>query len=115
MNEPPVRICFVCLGNICRSPTAEGVMRKLVADSNPPFQIEIDSAGTAAYHLARCRHILRPFGVIVSLPDGDNLIIEERGFGGIEYFREPDEFSFSKRVRPPRGFSSLTRRACSIT
>lgn len=45
-----VRICFVCLGNICRSPTAEGVMRRLVADAGLDTQIEIDSAGTAAYH-----------------------------------------------------------------
>jgi protein-tyrosine phosphatase len=50
----PVRILFVCLGNICRSPTAEGVMRTLVAeaaDSNPTRPIEIDSAGTGAWHV----------------------------------------------------------------
>jgi protein-tyrosine phosphatase len=44
-----VRVLFVCLGNICRSPTAEGVMRFLVTDSSLPG-LEIDSAGTAAYH-----------------------------------------------------------------
>ena len=43
-------ICFVCLGNICRSPTAEGVMRGLVAEAGLEHRIEIDSAGTAAYH-----------------------------------------------------------------
>lgn len=45
-----VRICFVCLGNICRSPTAEGVMRHLVREQGLEGRIEIDSAGTAAYH-----------------------------------------------------------------
>jgi len=45
-----VRICFVCLGNICRSPTAEGIMLKLVADQGLTAQIAIDSAGTAGYH-----------------------------------------------------------------
>ena len=45
-----IRVCFVCLGNICRSPTAEGVMRKLVSDAGLEDEIEIDSAGTAAYH-----------------------------------------------------------------
>ena len=45
-----IRVCFVCLGNICRSPTAEGAMRKLLADSALADCIEIDSAGTAAYH-----------------------------------------------------------------
>lgn len=45
-----VRICFVCLGNICRSPTAEGVMRHIVREAGLEGRIEIDSAGTAAYH-----------------------------------------------------------------
>jgi protein-tyrosine phosphatase len=45
-----VRSCFVCLGNICRSPTAEGVMRHLVREAGLGGRIEIDSAGTAAYH-----------------------------------------------------------------
>jgi protein-tyrosine phosphatase len=51
MNRKPVHICFVCLGNICRSPTAEGVMRRLVSDLALGDQFEIDSAGTAAYHV----------------------------------------------------------------
>jgi protein-tyrosine phosphatase len=45
-----VRILFVCLGNICRSPTAEGVVRRLLADV-PGIEIELDSAGTGAYHV----------------------------------------------------------------
>jgi len=44
------RVCFVCLGNICRSPTAEGVFRHLVAEGRHHDAFEIDSAGTAAYH-----------------------------------------------------------------
>lgn len=47
---PKHRVCFVCLGNICRSPTAEGVFRHLVARAGLGEQFEIDSAGTAAYH-----------------------------------------------------------------
>jgi protein-tyrosine phosphatase len=43
-------ICFVCLGNICRSPTAEGVFRRLVEEAGLAARIEIDSAGTDAYH-----------------------------------------------------------------
>ncbi|GMQ90975.1 MAG: low molecular weight protein-tyrosine-phosphatase [Gammaproteobacteria bacterium] len=45
-----VRVLFVCLGNICRSPTAEGVFRKLVQEEGYDADIEIDSAGTHAYH-----------------------------------------------------------------
>lgn len=43
-------ILFVCMGNICRSPTAEGVFRKLVNESGRDVEFEIDSAGTIGYH-----------------------------------------------------------------
>ena len=46
-----IRVCFVCLGNICRSPTADGVMVKLVADAGLADRIDVDSAGTSAYHV----------------------------------------------------------------
>ncbi|MBF6057269.1 low molecular weight protein-tyrosine-phosphatase [Thiomicrorhabdus heinhorstiae] len=46
-----VSVLFVCLGNICRSPTAHGVFRKMVKDEGLDKLIEIDSAGTAAYHV----------------------------------------------------------------
>lgn len=44
------RLLFVCLGNICRSPAAEGVMRRLVEETGLADRIEIDSAGTAGWH-----------------------------------------------------------------
>ena len=43
-----MRILFVCMGNTCRSPTAEGVMRRLVEEEG--LDIEIDSAGTGGWH-----------------------------------------------------------------
>jgi len=43
-----MRILFVCMGNICRSPTAEGVMRRLIEDEG--LDIEVDSAGTGGWH-----------------------------------------------------------------
>jgi protein-tyrosine phosphatase len=46
-----MRILFVCMGNICRSPTAEGVFRRLVAERAPGMEIEVDSAGTHDYHV----------------------------------------------------------------
>lgn len=45
-----MNILFVCMGNICRSPTAEGVMRKLVANAGLDRRIQVDSAGTHGYH-----------------------------------------------------------------
>jgi protein-tyrosine phosphatase len=50
-GEGKVSILFVCLGNICRSPTAEGVLRHLAALDSPRLVLEIDSAGTADYHI----------------------------------------------------------------
>jgi protein-tyrosine phosphatase len=47
----PVRVCFVCLGNICRSPTADGVMVRMVEDAGLEDHIIVDSAGTGAYHV----------------------------------------------------------------
>jgi low molecular weight protein-tyrosine phosphatase len=48
-DREPIRILFVCLGNICRSPTAEGALRQLCAA--PSLAIEVDSAGVGDYHL----------------------------------------------------------------
>jgi len=46
-----VKVLFVCMGNICRSPTAEGVFREYVRAHAPDFELEIDSAGTHDYHV----------------------------------------------------------------
>lgn len=48
--HPAVSVCFVCLGNICRSPTAEGVMRGLLERAGLGGQVVVASAGTAGYH-----------------------------------------------------------------
>ena len=49
--EASYRVLFVCMGNICRSPTAEGVFRKTLDDHAPELEIWLDSAGTHAYHV----------------------------------------------------------------
>ena len=47
----PVKVLFVCLGNICRSPAAEGVMRRIVGEAGEDSRWVIDSAGTGRYHI----------------------------------------------------------------
>jgi len=48
-----MRILFVCMGNICRSPTAQGVFQRLLEQTGLIREIEIDSAGTHAYHVGK--------------------------------------------------------------
>jgi len=67
----PVRVLFVCLGNICRSPTAEGVMRALVEQEDLAELVQLDSAGTGAWHVgsppdARATHAARARGVALA-------------------------------------------------
>ena len=46
-----IRVLFVCMGNICRSPTAEGIFRAMVENAGLNHLVEIDSAGTHGYHV----------------------------------------------------------------
>ncbi len=50
MVEPDASVLFVCMGNICRSPAAEGVFKRLVDERGLTLRIAIDSAGTIGYH-----------------------------------------------------------------
>jgi protein-tyrosine phosphatase len=63
-----VRLLFVCLGNICRSPTAEGVMRALVEREGMQDRVELKSAGTGSWHVgsapdARAAAVARGRGI----------------------------------------------------
>ena len=65
-----MRILFVCLGNICRSPTAEAVMRDLVRREGRDGEIEVDSAGTGDWHVgeppdARSAEAARRRGIVM--------------------------------------------------
>jgi len=50
-KDDPYKVCFVCLGNICRSPTAEGIFQHLVNERKLSSYFIVDSAGTSAYHI----------------------------------------------------------------
>lgn len=54
--RPPYRICFVCLGNICRSPMAEVVTRSLLADAGLADRATVSSTGTGNWHIGKSAH-----------------------------------------------------------
>ena len=70
-RKPKIRVLFVCMGNICRSPTAQGAFERVVAAAGLDETITIDSAGTHAYHIgeppdARSQQTARTRGVDLS-------------------------------------------------
>ena len=70
-NEAKVSVLFVCMGNICRSPTAHGVFQALVNKNGLGEKIFVDSAGTHSYHIGstpdpRSQHTARSRGVDLS-------------------------------------------------
>lgn len=57
MSSEPFRLLFVCLGNICRSPLAEGICRHLAVERGLEKQLEIDSCGTGSWHIGEKPHV----------------------------------------------------------
>lgn len=77
-KDRPVRVLFVCLGNICRSPLAEGVFRYQVEKAGLQHAFEIDSAGTGPWHVGelpdpRMRSLAKRHGVDISYQRGRQL------------------------------------------
>ena len=77
-----IRLLFVCMGNICRSPTAEGVMRGLLREQGLEHAVEVDSAGTGAWHEgsppdSRATAAARSRGIVL---DGAARIVERGDF-----------------------------------
>jgi protein-tyrosine phosphatase len=100
-RDDVVRVCFVCLGNICRSPTAEGVFRHLVDRAGLSTQIESDSAGTDAYHVgeppdSRARAAARARGIVLG---GRARRFERADFERFDYVLAMDDDNFECLAR----------------
>jgi protein-tyrosine phosphatase len=87
-----VAVCFVCLGNICRSPTAEGIFKKLVREAGLDDRIAIESRGTGDWHTgepadARARAAAARRGVTL---DGTACRFERADFARFDYILSMD-------------------------
>ncbi len=98
MSHEKTRILFVCMGNICRSPTAEGVFRHHAELAGVADRIEADSAGTHAYHVGeqadrRAREAAARRGM--SLDGIRARRVHERDFVEFDYIIAMDEDNLS--------------------
>lgn len=88
MAADPIAVLFVCTGNICRSPIAEGVFRKLVAEAGLAERITVDSAGMIDFHAG---HAPDPSGQAVAARHGYDIAgqsarrIDKRDFARFDY------------------------------
>jgi len=114
-----VRVLFVCMGNICRSPTAEGVFRELVRREGLDGAVDTDSAGTHGYHIgrppdARAQEAATRRGIDIS--DLRARRVDSFDFEGFDYILAMDEANLEwlraeapsaahERIRPLLGFA----------
>lgn len=105
-----VKVLFVCMGNICRSPMAHGVFRQLVRDEGLAEYIEIDSAGTHGYHLDEPpdrRAILTAARRGVEIDDLRARRAEPRDFHDFDYVLAMDQENYlSLSAICPRGMEA---------
>lgn len=92
-------VLFVCMGNICRSPTAEGVFRRLHRELAPELEIHIDSAGTHAYHIgeppdSRSQAAALARGVDISGHRGRQVAVED--FHAFDYVLAMDTVNLKR-------------------
>jgi protein-tyrosine phosphatase len=105
-------ILFVCMGNICRSPTAEGVMRKLLQDAGLADQIALDSAGTHAWHIneppdPRSQQAAAARDILMS--DLRARAVESSDFRDFDYIlaMDRDNLEALERIRPPNASAQV--------
>lgn len=93
-----VKVMFVCMGNICRSPTAHGVFRKMVQDEGYADDIYIESSGTHAYHVGETpdqRAQQTAFGRGIDLTDLRAQKVKSTDFQNFDYILAMDHDNFA--------------------
>ena len=112
MQSVDCSILFCCMGNICRSPTAEGVFRKLHQELAPQLRLHIDSAGTHDYHLGqppdeRAISTARMSNIDISTHRGRMVMSDD--FSRFDYILAMDNDNLSRlqRLRPKESSAEL--------
>jgi protein-tyrosine phosphatase len=100
-----VRILFICMGNICRSPTAEAVFRARAAQLAPGLALEIDSAGTHGYHVGhapdeRSQQVARAHGVELSGLRARQLTAADFDVFDLLLVMDRDNLEFARAMAP---------------
>jgi len=96
-----IKVLFVCMGNICRSPTAQGAFEKVVKDAGLEKQIYIDSAGTHAYHVGenpdpRTQIAAKKRGLDLSKQRARKVSLND--FDEFDYILPMDQYNYSALV-----------------
>jgi len=106
------KVLFVCMGNICRSPTAEGAFRSIVLKQKLSDFFEIDSAGTHAYHIgnppdSRSQQTARKYGVDLSNQRARK--VNESDFYYYDYIiaMDTDNIEILRSIRPTNSQSQI--------
>lgn len=107
-----VKVLFVCMGNICRSPTAEGVFKGLVEEAGLSHVIETDSAGTHSYHVgaepdSRAQSVATSRGYDLSALRGRQFIADD--YIKFDYLMamDADNYSNMAKIKPDNATGSL--------
>ena len=100
------RVLFVCMGNICRSPTAEGVLRKMLEERAPDLRVEVASAGTHAYHVGdapdpRARRAAERRGVDLSSQRARRIAVEDFSYYDLVLAMDPLNRATLLELSPP--------------
>jgi protein-tyrosine phosphatase len=101
-----VSVLFVCMGNICRSPSAHGVMRKLLEDEGEGLRVQLDSAGTHAWHVNEPPDLRAQKAALardVDLSDLRARAVETSDFHEFDYILAMDHDNLTNLdgIRPP--------------